>query len=59
VRLRVVARSAWRAWYRSDQTHFDVVLEECATILAPETAAALLRPSFGEADSIDPNRRLA
>lgn len=59
IRLRVVARSSWRAWYRSDQTHFDVVLEECATVIAPETAAALLRPSFGAPDGLDPDRALA
>jgi len=54
VRMRVVARSSWRAWYRSDQTHFDVVLEECATILAPEVAAALLRPAFDAPAGLDP-----
>lgn len=58
VRLRVVARSSWRAWYRSDQTHFDVVLEECATVIAPETAAALLRPSFDARDGLDPDTAL-
>jgi galactose-1-phosphate uridylyltransferase len=56
VRLRVVARSSWRAWYRSDQTHFDVVLEECATVIAPEAAAALLRPSFDAPAGVDPTR---
>lgn len=48
VRMRVAVRSTWRPWYRSDQTHFDVMLEECATIIAPEAAAAaLFRPAFG------------
>ena len=59
VRLRTAVRSNWRAWYRSDQTHFDVVLEECATVIAPETAAAMLRPSFDAPDGLDPDTQRA
>ena len=55
VRMRVAVRANYRPWYRSDQTHFDVVLEECATVITPERAAAWLRPSFGAPAGVDPD----
>ena len=59
VRMRVAVRSNYRSWYRSDQTHFDVVLEECATVITPELAAAWLRPAFGAPAGIDPDTGVA
>ncbi len=59
VRLRVVARSIFRAWYRSDQTHFTVVLDEFTTIRAPEMTAANLRSDFDAPAGLEPERARA
>ena len=46
MRLRVLARSTYRPWYRSDRTHFHVALDESTTIISPEYVTERFRPFF-------------
>jgi galactose-1-phosphate uridylyltransferase len=44
--FRMLMRSNWEQWYRSDRTHHEVMLGEAAAPEAPERIAELTRPFF-------------